>query len=73
MVYCQNCVNFRESCCEYGCSQRCVLDNKTEYNHPARPVKVYGGQEQMEERNKNNDCKDFVDATRWQKFLRRFK
>lgn len=56
--FCVECANSRISYCEYGRSARCVLDDSTGEDHIHR-FKTYGGEKQMKERNKNNDCKDF--------------
>ena len=60
MIYCQSCKHLYEATCEYGDSIHCKLDNGINYENPVRPFPTYGTEKQLEERNKNNNCKDFV-------------
>ena len=70
MIYCKDCKHFREMCCEYGCSRRCILDDSISYDDEVSPQKIYGSEKQLRERNKFNNCPDFVQATWWDKIRR---
>lgn len=59
MIYCKDCAFFYEFSCEYGSSRRCLLDDKTDYEYPVRPQKIFGTEKQLEKRNKDNNCPDF--------------
>ena len=70
MIYCRDCKFFRELTCEYGDSRRCIIDDSIDSKDEVRPQRVFGSEKQLRERNKDNNCKEFVKATWWDRLKR---
>ena len=65
MIYCRDCKFFRESCCEYGCARRCIIDDRIDSDDEVSPQRIFGSEKQLRERNKFNNCKEFIKSTWW--------